>query len=67
MDRIRALMELPVSLATALRLRDADAGHDVIATALGIDPHGVGLLLRVADAKLQSLMGLSDPDHNQGG
>lgn len=49
-----------MSLATAVRLRDANSGDDVIATALGIDPNGVALLLEVADAKLHSLMAVAD-------
>ena len=52
MDRDRALAELPVAHAVALRLRAAGADEGVIAAALGIDPAGVPALLEVAEAKL---------------
>ena len=45
--------ELPVALAIALRLRHAGASDELIATALGIEPEGVGSLLTVAEAKLR--------------
>jgi hypothetical protein len=51
-DRDRALAELPVAHAVALRLRAAGADEGVIAAALGIDPAGVPALLEVAEAKL---------------
>lgn len=51
-DRDRALGELPVAHAVALRLRAAGAGEQTIAAALGIDPAGVAVLLEVAEAKL---------------
>lgn len=54
-DREQALEQLPVTLAAALRLRDACAEDGVIAAALDIDPHGVRPLLAVADAKLLRL------------
>ena len=52
MDRVRALAELPVAHAVALRLRAAGADDRAIAAALGIDPAGVPALLEVAEAKL---------------
>ena len=54
MDRDRALAELPVAHAVALRLRTAGADDGAIAAALGIDPAGVPALLEVAEAKLSA-------------
>jgi DNA-directed RNA polymerase specialized sigma24 family protein len=54
MDRDRALAELPVAYAVALRLRAAGADNQAIADALGIDPAGVPALLEVAEAKLSA-------------
>jgi len=54
MDRDRALAELPLAYAVALRLRAAGADDQDIATALGIDPAGVPALLEVAEAKLSA-------------
>jgi DNA-directed RNA polymerase specialized sigma24 family protein len=51
-NRERALMELPMAHATALRLHAAGADHALIATALGIDAEGVAPLLALAQAKL---------------
>jgi DNA-directed RNA polymerase specialized sigma24 family protein len=55
-DRERALAELPVAYAVALRLRAAGADDQTIAAALGIDPAGVPALLEVAEAKLSAEM-----------
>jgi len=54
MDRDRALAELPLAYAVALRLRAAGADDRAIAAALGIDPVGVPSLLEVAEAKLSA-------------
>ena len=54
MDRDRALAELPVAYAVALRLRAAGADDQAIAAALGIDAAGVPALLEVAEAKLSA-------------
>jgi hypothetical protein len=51
-DRDRALGELPLAHAVALRLQAAGADEQTIAAALGIDPAGVPALLAVAEAKL---------------
>ncbi len=44
MDRDRALAELPVAHAVALRLRAAGADEGAIAAGLGIDAAGVPAL-----------------------
>ena len=54
MDRDRALAELPVAHAVALRLAAAGADEQAIAAALGIDVAGVPALLKVAEAKLSA-------------
>ena len=54
MDRDRALAELPVAYAVALRLREGGADDEAIAAALGIDAAGVPALLEVAQAKLSA-------------
>jgi DNA-directed RNA polymerase specialized sigma24 family protein len=55
MDRKAALQQLPPAHAEALRLHDA--GRDeLIPERLGIPPEAVGALLRVAQAKLASLL-----------
>lgn len=56
MDRESALIELPPAMATALRLEEAQFGHDVIAIALGIEPTGVSGLLQVAHTKFDRLL-----------
>jgi hypothetical protein len=53
-DRDRALAELTVAHAVALRLRAAGADDEAIAAALGIDVAGVPALLEVAEAKLRA-------------
>lgn len=55
MDHHQALAELPVAYATALRLQAVGADRALIADALGIDVDGVGPLLVLAEAKLNSL------------
>jgi hypothetical protein len=54
MNRERAIGELPLPHAVALRLRDANADDETIAHALGIDPQGIPALLRIAEAKLSA-------------
>jgi len=56
MDREHLIDRLPEGLATALRLEDADQGVEVIATALGIPPESVPVLLEVAHGKLDRLI-----------
>ncbi len=55
-DRADAIAELAPAYAVALRLRDAGAGEDLIALALGVDPEAVPSVLGLADAKLATLM-----------
>ncbi len=56
MDCEWALAELPTAHAVALRMRDADARDEEIATALAIPPDGVALLLELAEAKLAAVL-----------
>ena len=60
MDRERALAEMPVEYAVALRLADAATDSAAIAAALGIDQAAVPSVLRMARAKLASLVDPSD-------
>jgi hypothetical protein len=55
MERERALVELSTAHAVALRLRDAGAGDEQIAVALGVPVEGIGAFLEVAEAKLAAL------------
>jgi hypothetical protein len=50
-DHDEILQRLPLALAVAMRLHEAGADPALIATALGIEPEGVGPLLSVARAK----------------
>ncbi len=54
-DRERALAELSIAHAVALRLREAGAGERVIAAALAVPVEGVRTLIEVAEAKLAAL------------
>jgi hypothetical protein len=56
MDRAEAVRLLPETYARALTLRDQGCDNARIAAALGIVPEGIGMLLRVAEAKLQQLL-----------
>jgi DNA-directed RNA polymerase specialized sigma24 family protein len=56
MDLASALDELPEVHATALRLHRAGTDTAGIAAALGIEVEAVAPLLRVAEAKLASLL-----------
>jgi DNA-directed RNA polymerase specialized sigma24 family protein len=60
MDLESALSELPEAHAVALRLYRAGADTARIASELGIDIDAVGLLLRVAQAKLARLLSPED-------
>ena len=51
------LRRLPLAHAVAVRLREADADDELIATALDIEPEGVEPLLAIASAKLRRLGG----------
>lgn len=56
MDCEWALAELSTAHAVALRMRHADARVEEIATALGIPPDGVAVLLELAQAKLAAVL-----------
>jgi DNA-directed RNA polymerase specialized sigma24 family protein len=60
MDRSTAIDRLPDAYAAALRLQDE--GHDdkAIAARLDLAPTAVGPLLRVAAAKLQSILAATE-------
>jgi DNA-directed RNA polymerase specialized sigma24 family protein len=64
MDLAAALDELPEVHAAALRLHRAGASTARIAAELGIEVEAVAPLLRVAEAKLASL--LTAPDIRDG-
>jgi DNA-directed RNA polymerase specialized sigma24 family protein len=61
MDLAAALNELPEVHAEALRLHRAGTDAAGIAEALHIDVEAVAPLLRVAEAKLASLLAAPDP------
>jgi len=61
MDLAAAMNELPEVHAKALRLHRAGTDASGIAEALDIDVEAVGPLLRVAEAKLASLLAAPDP------
>lgn len=56
MDRSTAIDWLPVAYAAALRLQDEGHDNEAIAARLGLAPAAVGPLLRVAAAKLHSIL-----------
>ena len=62
MDRSTAIDRLPEVYATALRLQDE--GHDdkAIAARLDLAPAAVGPLLRMAAAKLHSILTAREED-----
>lgn len=66
MDLAAAMDELPEVHAKALRMHDAGADAAVIAGELGIEPEAVAPLLRVARAKLASLLAAPDPPGRRG-
>ncbi|CAN5279861.1 hypothetical protein BH11ACT6_BH11ACT6_27950 [soil metagenome] len=49
-----ALERLPLPYSTALRLRDAGIGADLIAQCVGVDKESLPALLRIAEAKLSA-------------
>ena len=61
MDLATAMDELPEVHAKILRLHRAGTSAAEIAQALCIEPEAVGPLLRVAKAKLASLLAAPDP------
>ncbi|MFE3291194.1 hypothetical protein [Rhodococcus sp. NPDC059234] len=54
--REAAMNRLPTPYSTALRLRAAGLPDEFIADAVGIEPEGVGLLLRVGAEKLATAL-----------
>jgi hypothetical protein len=56
MDRHRAVANLPIVHAVAVRLRDDGADTHTIAVAVGVDDDQVPALLAIADAKLARLL-----------
>jgi hypothetical protein len=55
-DRDRALAELPLAYAVALRLRERGIARDDIAYVLGVEPQAIGPLLEIASLKLDAVM-----------
>jgi DNA-directed RNA polymerase specialized sigma24 family protein len=66
MDLAAAMSELPEVHAAALRMHRSGTGDAVIAETLGIEREAVAPLLRVAEAKLASLLAAPDPPGRQG-
>lgn len=56
MDRETALRELATAQAVALRLSDAGAGDDAIATALDVPIESVPGIVAIARSKVAGLM-----------
>jgi DNA-directed RNA polymerase specialized sigma24 family protein len=56
MDRSTALGRLPETYAAALRLQDEGHDNNAIATRLDLAADAVGPLLRVAAAKLRTIL-----------
>lgn len=56
MDRAAAIAELPEAYAAALRARDEHLNNQDIAARLGIEVEAVAPLLRLAAAKLGSIL-----------
>jgi DNA-directed RNA polymerase specialized sigma24 family protein len=66
MDMAAALEELPEVHAAAIRLHRAGIDAAGIAAELGIEVEAVAPLLRVAEAKLASLLAAPDPPGKRG-
>lgn len=66
MDLAAALDELPEVHAAAIRLHRAGTDAAGIAAELGIEPEAVAPLLRVAEAKLASLLAAPAPPGEPG-
>lgn len=60
MDRSTAIDRLPEAYANALRLHDQGHNDQAIATCLGVPQEAVGPLLRLAAAKLHSILTAND-------
>lgn len=55
-EREEAMCHLPGTYSLALRLRDAGLSNDLIAECLAVEQEALGLLLRVAEAKLATIL-----------
>ena len=62
MDRTAAIGELPDAYAAALRLRDEDLSNEELAARVGVEVEAVEPLLRLAAAKLASILADVEPD-----
>jgi DNA-directed RNA polymerase specialized sigma24 family protein len=60
MDRSTAIDRLPEAYANALRLYDQGHNDQAIADCLGVPLEAVGPLLRLATAKLHSILAAND-------
>ena len=60
MDRSTAIDRLPEAYANALRLYDQGHDNQAIAARLDVPPEAVGPLLRLAAAKLQTILAAND-------
>ena len=60
MDRGTAIDRLPETYAIALRLREQGCDNEAIAARLSLPPEAVGPLLRLAAAKLQTILSAND-------
>lgn len=64
MGRNGNLDRLPLAYGVALRLHDAGAGHETIATALGVDLVSVPAMLDLAQRKLDEMDEARDERRN---
>jgi DNA-directed RNA polymerase specialized sigma24 family protein len=60
MDRSTAIDRLPEAYAAALRLQDEGHDEKTIAVRLGLAPAAVGPLLRLATAKLHTILAATE-------
>ena len=60
MDRGSAIDRLPEAYANALRLYDQGHDNEAIAARLNLPPEAVGTLLRLAAAKLQTILAANE-------
>jgi hypothetical protein len=54
--REAALRRLPTQYSLALRLRDTGVSDELLCEYLALEPEGLSLLLRVAEAKLAAAL-----------
>jgi DNA-directed RNA polymerase specialized sigma24 family protein len=64
MDRGTAIDRLPEAYANALRLCDQGHDNEAIAARLHLAPEAVGPLLRLAAAKLQTILAANEASHD---